>query len=306
MAALEELLVAALTSDATLAPLLATWDGLPAVFVEAAWDDQADGWGEGGQYPRIVLSVVRGWDPARSVDGTVRMYVAGEATQLVVVRDRATLVLQDRVYRPDGEVPQVTRARGSMLEPITLDSEKNLQEHQVEFDLVMLVPAVTFEPDPVQAMIDASTAQFGASMQTNPATWGPTDAVPALYWTVNSWEQAPKTVRLNKGRLLRRWNVELRAHVLSPDAQVRLRWSREVAEWLSRKLTFVMPDGSSLDTVHTARVMPGEDPVRAGQVQVGLNFRTVTAADPTIRPLRHIHTTDGSDMSDLNVRTAAP
>jgi hypothetical protein len=320
MATLDELVAQALAADPTLAGLLATWNGEPAVFVDAAPDDTDPGWARGEQYPRVEVSVIRGWDPARSVDGTVRLAVSGQDVELVPVRDRATLVLQDRLYRPTGEPPQVTRARGATLEPITVDEERNLQEHSVEFDLVMLMALATFEPDPVQTAIDWTVDTFGTALQADPATWGPTDGVPALYWSVTSFEQAPKAVTLNRERQLRRWNVELRGHVLSPDTQQRLLWSRTVAEALANMPSLQMADGSWMETVSRPRVLLGADPVRDGQVQVGFNFRTVTGepmvpagpggvppAEPLIKPLRHVHTTEPeSDMTDLDVRTAAP
>ena len=74
---LEELIYTRLVQEKELAESLAKYEGVPAVFLQKAPDDKAQGWGV-SQYPRADYLVDMTADPERHSSGRVIVGIALE------------------------------------------------------------------------------------------------------------------------------------------------------------------------------------------------------------------------------------
>lgn len=147
------------------------------------------------------------------------------------------------------------------------------------FSLAWLA-GTTYAPDPVAAL-NTWTATVIAGAQTNPATWNPQDATPAVYWRL----AAP---RATEQRCWGAWiDAELRAHVIAPSPLVRATVTRRLVEALAAAHQLALSDGSPL-FVREAAGEPAADPFDAGQVRLAARFGVLSAA--AVAPaLEHAH-----------------
>ena len=76
---LEELIYTRLVQEKELAESLAKYEGVPAVFLQKAPDDKAQGWGV-SQYPRADYLVDMTADPERHSSGMVSVNVYSDDT----------------------------------------------------------------------------------------------------------------------------------------------------------------------------------------------------------------------------------
>lgn len=104
----------------------------------------------------------------------------------------------------------------------------------------------TFEPDPVAGLRSWTAAKWPAvgippvaQIQTDPATWAPSNAAPGILFRL----QGIPT-------MLEQWNsvswlrATLRAHVIAPDRTTRLQWTKRLTEALSVARSVALGDGS--------------------------------------------------------------
>jgi hypothetical protein len=87
--------------------------------------------------------------------------------------------------------------------------------------------ATTYAIDPVAALAAWTTATFGPSVGTDPATWTPADATPGVYWRVD------RELAVERQPWGSWYDVEIRGHVVAPTPTARRAWARRVAERLA-------------------------------------------------------------------------
>ena len=101
----------------------------------------------------------------------------------------------------------------------------------------------------------------GTPAQTDPLTWNPSDANPALYWRL---EDVLERERLNWGS----WLTGLfRGHVLAMDSDARATHLRRCVELLSNARYITIEHLSELDILDL-RVRSLDNPFRVGQIQL--------------------------------------
>jgi len=129
---------------------------------------------------------------------------------------------------------------------------------------------LTYEPDPVAAL-QTWTATTWPDVHTDPATWTPADASPGIYWRLVRLIPAQITAAVN-------WlEVQITAHVLAPNASVRLTWIRKITEGLAKQRRLTMSDGGPLELLKVTADSEA-DPMRRGQVQVTARFGVLQPA----------------------------
>jgi hypothetical protein len=128
---------------------------------------------------------------------------------------------------------------------------------------------LTYNPDPVSAL-RSWIASTWPELQTDPSTWTPSNANPAVYWRI---EGLPRSEPTNWGAWL---DAQFRAHVIAPSAATRLTWVRRITEGLALQGRVKLSDGSPLLFSPPAADMEA-DPMRAGQVRLAARFGVLRA-----------------------------
>lgn len=118
---------------------------------------------------------------------------------------------------------------------------------------------------PADATIIAATLRSGQGLQTDPATWSPSDMQPGLYWRTDRIEDIERT----------NWGVwvtsRFRGHLVAPGDQNRLYWMRRIAQWLSAQGRIYLSDSSPM-TVLSVAVEVEANPFTAGQIALTGRF----------------------------------
>lgn len=164
-----------------------------------------------------------------------------------------------------GGVPHYIEYTGTASEDI-VDEDWDALTRGLRFQVYSLAWLLhaPIEPDPVTAMQLWSEARF-PEMQTNPVTWSPKDANPALYWRVDSTTNVQAT---NWGA----WIVmQLKGHVIAPDVSIRRVGTDKIIRMLAIDNRAYMTDGSMMK-IESASADGGYDPFRQGQIQVSVRF----------------------------------
>jgi hypothetical protein len=275
MAVLEELLYQQLTGDATMTELLATWSSKPAVFEYRAPDDKDKGWGS-AQYPRIDYIVQRREDPERRVQGTVLINVWDTTEGSVAIESVSTQVLallDGSMYHPDDEPVEGLRWSRSELFSVgreqsdvsmgEMPSSDLIYGMYLEFNLLAFPLQTTFEPDPITALTNWAASITG--IQSDPMAWTPTSGEPALYWRFESQQVA------ELDQAVTWFNAIIYGHILGPQPQDRLKWTRQVTEKLATDRCIVLSDGSPM-FVQKLSADTRQDPLKIGQIKLTARY----------------------------------
>lgn len=287
MAVLEELLFQQLSGDATLATLLATWTNRPAVFEYRAPDDKDKGWGT-AQYPRIDYIVRRQEDPERKVSGTVMINVWDSTEGSTAIESVGTQVmglLDGAMYHPDDEPVEGLRWSSSELFSVGREqSDVSMAEippsdliygMYLEFDLLAFPLQTTYEPDPIAAL--TAWAESITGIQSDPTVWTPTSGEPALYWRFESQQVA------EMDQTVTWYDATIYGHILGPQPQDRLNWTRQVTDKLAIDRCVVLSDESPL-FVQKLSADTKQDPLKVGQIKLTARYGVLVSASSQANP----------------------
>lgn len=143
----------------------------------------------------------------------------------------------------------------------------------------------TLPLDPVAALAAWTTANF-PSVSSDPATWTPDDATPAVYWRVDRIQEAAP---LSRGVW---WTLVVRGHVLVPDVRLRNDWIMRIIARLAFQHHVVMADGSWLTFQPNAFEGDVEaDPFRQGQIVARARMFTAESCDVVAGPIDNVFAT---------------
>lgn len=261
MSALEELLYQRLTDDQNLSGLLASYDGMPAVFELMAPRDSDPGW-SGNQTPRMEFVVSRQEDPERRVSGQVTITILHRWESFAAVAEIETRVrslLDGATFRSDEGTVSL---RWNRAEPF--DQDPDYRGLEVVYDLIAWPSGLTYSPDPVQAFRNWATQRW-PDLQVDPETWSPTDASPALYLRFAAIEGEE---RLQWGSWI---TGRFQGHILAPSPSVRVEWIRRVTEGLALDRRLNLGDGSRI-FIQRLQADSEADPFRTGQIRIQAQF----------------------------------
>lgn len=136
--------------------------------------------------------------------------------------------------------------------------------------------SLSYAPDPV-AVLRAWVNQTWPSVQTDPASWDPRDATPAIYWRLVTVAPSAFTA----------WGAwitgGLRAHIIAPAALTRLAWTRRLTEGLALTPRLLLAGGVPLDLLNVSADSEA-DPMAVGQVRLSARWGIVRAVPGEIMP----------------------
>ena len=289
---LEELIYGRLAGNKTLQTELAKFCDSPAVFLQKAPDDKADGWAaDKAQYPRIDYLVDYVANPERHSSGmvTVNIYsseesaIAGGAKppeELVpAVRSALTdVILQadDRPYAVSWERTELFELRDSQ-SPNTL-----VNGAMLTFLLIAFPRQETKTPDPAKGMEEFihgwedGALVIGRDLIHD--VYVPSDYHPAFYVRVTDYRSNRETYAL-------RWiDCNLAIHVITPTPEGRSGWTRYLADTLEYYGEVILLDDSPM-LIQSIEVDNAAEYLTRGQITVRAQFSI-----PTYRyapPLKH-------------------
>lgn len=223
--------------------------------------------------------------------------------------------LEDRRFDA-GVAPNVTNHYALKLSEgvDTLERDFDAITRQINFEVWNLdwLLQETYDPDPLAALrawTEAKWPPLGnppvAQVQTDPATWEPSSTAPGIYWRL-----------VGIPRVVEQWAtvswVEQRiaGHILTPDKQNRLAWTRRLTEALSVQRRLILqdplPPGAPVGAVPARHPMDfmavagdsSAHPMRQGQVLLTVRYG-VLHEEAVVSPL--IHATVSGDVEEQEV-----
>lgn len=295
---LEELISALFKADETLKKRLAQYMDVPAVFMQSAPADTQQGWGETGQYPRIVYTVDMRADSERKTAGTVRVDLLCDVTGTLPEELEHVVIdcMKDLIVQPDGGSPYCFAWGTKQGFELESSSKSNLAEKRIVgtemlFNILEYPEQITADPDPVYTMnlflkerlpdafvlgIDSMSDHFKRA----------TEDEPVLYVRLIDTGIERMTFGIA-------WmKCTLSIHIIAPDSAARTKWARVVLNALAQKGEAIMPDKSVM-LFGTTRANNAFDYLSTGQVTLEAVYtipRIENLGNPMAPAIRKINT----------------
>lgn len=281
---IEQALYDHLKSQEALAPFLATYAGVPAVFMQEAPVDNDPEWASGSQYGRIVFSVDLQGDPARTLGGTLMVDI---------------LCKKDEQYPEDIE-PIVRKlihgyffsngtfavaAQWSNSSPFT-EPQNQVSGCTVVFALLAF-PILTTTGLDVIARLNEWTSQVEGLYVINhdklPSTaWKPGKGESAVYWRRLRVGPATKI----RDRYATIWRTAtIKGHIFSEDIATASAVADNLIFQLYASKRLLKPGESPIMVDDRNTQDDGADPLMTGQLTVEATYaiNRYTSTDKTIQ-----------------------
>lgn len=243
---LEELIYTRLVQEKELAESLAKYEGVPAVFLQKAPDDKAQGWGV-SQYPRADYLVDMTADPERHSSGMVSVNVYSDDTGKPP-EELAPLVriaLCDVVMQADDGAYCITWARTELFEMNDSQNPNTLVNGcSLTFLLIAFPQQITQAPDPALAIQEFLKRWETDALVINKdhieSFYEPSDFHPAIYVRISGTKKKRQTCALT-------WmECSMAIHVIAPTPEARNSWTRYLYDTLARLGEIILLDGAPL------------------------------------------------------------
>lgn len=287
---LEDLIFDRLISRQTLIDKLAKFGAMPAVFYLAAPSDQANGWQDRRQTPRIDYSLDRQANPERHSSGTVVINIWCNETEIPPeeIEPDVKNALCDVFMQPDAEqMPYcLVWARSDAFEsPRTTTNNNYIKGITIQFDALAFPNQLTTSPDPVRAInnyvrtILPEATIIGSDILPN--YYIPSATEPAFYFRILSLETARITNAVA-------WlNVAIAGHIYAPTTASRIRWMKAFTDELVLHSEALMEDGSPM-VITNIRADSTADHLTTGQLRITAQYG-VLRRQPEAQKLMHPH-----------------
>ncbi|HBD86336.1 MAG TPA: hypothetical protein DC001_02790 [Clostridiales bacterium] len=267
---IESQLLSHLIADKTLGPMLATYNGKPAIFEQTAPGDKDKNW-SGKQFSRIIYDIDTEASPARKTTGTLRIDV--ESTDSSTQFDAISPVLKAAIdgYFFSSDDGNAVAARWLRSDNFTTDESHSVFGCTHTYDLYAFpVQNVEDSMDPV-AVINTETKKQSPDakvigVDTLDNAWAPTDAAPAIYWRSSDVRSDPAMSNYDSWAVA--WlQVTMQGHVFAPSQTRRNSIVKRLGQVICQGQRLLFADGSPL-TIRSMRIDNGADPLRDGQITV--------------------------------------
>lgn len=284
---IEEALYNHLKSQSALFPLLATYNGEPAVFNQEAPADTDPLWGDGAQYSRIVFAVDIQGDPERAMGGTLTVDVMCKDGK-ALPEDLEPLVrgFIDGYFFSSGTFTVAAQWKST-----SYFTEPTEQVSGCTIGFVLLgFPVITTDaPDIVDRFNEWSAALDGLHVINHdplPQTaWKP-DETSALYWRVVQDKECtwiPSTFQTL-------WRTaHVRCHIFSKDNATAAKVARDLIVRLHSCKRLFKEGESPIVVNRDNTVENGADPLKTGQVTIEATYGII------------IHIDEGDPIININV-----
>jgi hypothetical protein len=246
--------------------------------------------------PQPVLLVVMGErvpeDPWAGASEPVEVWIyAKTLTEIDVIQSSVLAVLDSRIL-------QETTATTAQQRYLVVHQDGGVGDYQdpdwgnalvrtVSFRVFTLgwFASTTYEPDPVVTLRQYTEATW-PDTQSDPLSWNPSNANPAVYWRVDRVSQVE---RVNWGSWI---TASVRGHVLAPDQIVQETWTRRVQEKMTLLKRLRLTDGSDMEVLQNSFFDVNADPMRTGQLRMDIrwgvldqSFETASTGEPLNRAM---------------------
>ena len=267
---MEALIRQRLSMNSDLGERLATYREEPAIFLQEAPDDTAEGWGE-AQFPRIVFLMDTFADAERGVMGGLSVDIicteAGHAPEDIEPYVREALA--GVFFTPDsGKTFSPKWRETGVFKNILREQEALILGMSVSFDVYEFPLMETSDPDPVAAINeyalgwDENLAVIGRTEL--PSIFEPSRERPAAYFRRTAF-----SIDLQTNTAV--WNLcDLAVHLFAPELKDRLEWLEQFAQSLALDGEVTMLDGSPM-FLRNVRYNANADEV-TGQLTVSVRY----------------------------------
>ncbi len=270
---LEDLIYNRLIQRTELTEKLARFEDVPAVFYQSPPGDQASGWKNKQQYPRLDFIVDLQANTERQTSGlmTLNIWCNEAGIQPEEIEPEVQNALRDIFMQPAEQPPYCLRwVRSDNFE---LKSNTTKGSHVIGitalFDVLAFPNQETTDPDPVMAMNqfirewEPEAVVIGAD--TLPDYFMANNMKPAFYFRLAalSLERETNTVV---------WmNASIAGHIFAPAAESRLKWLKYLVDTLSLKGEVTMLDTSPM-FIRSIKADSAVDYLATGQLQLNVRF----------------------------------
>ena len=252
---LEDLIYKWMTGKEEIAGQMSAYDQGPAIFMQSAPSDTQQEWRRCIQYHRIVYAVDMSADIERKSSGVLHidLYCDAAGTLPEMIEPHIRAAFKDLVMKPAGGSPYCfvwSRREGFEIE--SNNSDKRIIGYGLVFDILEYPNQITTDPDPVEAMNYALKSAFPDLRilwhdEIDEFTVA-TNEHPIVYVRAVNHSVDHMTYALT-------WmNCLISIHVICPEADARLKWTRTISTFLSVAGETKMLDGSLILFMgHTVR-----------------------------------------------------
>ena len=266
----EEKIYDYLKNNQLITQFLATYAGMPAVFLQEAAQDTDPGWG-GEQYGRLVFGLDYAGDPERAVSATlwVDVYSRKDGPDPEEVAPVISAEMNNRFFADGEEVIALSWNGTSGFQETRND--KLVNGVTLTFDVLYFPKQLTTEPDPVEAINRWTKEQLQNAIVIGvdelPASWTPLES-PTIYWRVASIGHStlyPDTFNCT-------WHsVDLSGHIMIDNTNTRLTVCKAIIDELTAAEPVIMKDKSPMFVTRiTART--ANDAIKTGQITVSASY----------------------------------
>jgi hypothetical protein len=270
---LEDLIYRRLIERTELTEKLARFEDVPAIFYQSAPGDQADGWKNKKQYPRLDFIVDMQANPERQSSGlmTLNIWCNETGTPPEEIEPEVRNALCDVFMQPAGHSPYClawARSDGFEVSNNTIKGS-HVTGITVLFDVLAFPNQETTDPDPVLAM-----NQFVREWEPAAVMIG-ADALPD-YFTAEVRRPAfyfrLATLGLERETNTVAWmNASIAGHIFAPTAESRIQWLKYLVDTLAIQGEVTMLDTSPM-FIRNIKADSAVDYLITGQLRINVRF----------------------------------
>jgi len=270
---LEDLIYKRLIERTAITDKLARFEDVPAIFYQSSPGDQADGWKNKKQYPRLDFVVDMQANPERQNSGLMTLNIwcneAGISPEEIEPEIRSALC--DVFMQPAGQPPYcLAWARSDNFEM----SRNTLKGSHVIgttilFDVLAFPCQETADPDPIMAMNEFVKEWEPAAVLIGrdklPDYFTADKNKPAFYFRLATLEMAQETNTVT-------WmNGSIVGHIIAPTAEVRLQWLKYLVDTLASQGEVTMLDTSPM-FIRSIKADSAANYLITGQLRINVRF----------------------------------
>lgn len=270
---LEDLIYNRIIQRTELTEKLARFEDVPAIFYQSPPGDQASGWKNKQQYPRLDFIVDLQANTERQTSGlmTINIWCNEAGIQPEEIEPEVQNALRDIFMQPEEQPPYCLRwVRSDNFE---LKSNTTKGSHVIGitalFDVLAFPNQETTDPDPVMAMNqfirewEPGVVVIGAD--TLPDYFMANDRKPAFYFRLAALSLERET------NIVAWMNASIAGHIFAPAAEARLKWLKYLVDTLSLKGEVAMLDTSPM-FIRSIKADSAVDYLATGQLQLNVRF----------------------------------
>lgn len=270
---LEDLIYNRIAERTAITEKLARFGTTPAAFYQSAPGDQAEGWKNKKQYPRLDYIVDMQANPERQSSGIMMLNIwcdeTGAPPEEIEPEIRSALC--DVFMQPDDRPPYcLAWVRSDSFEtPSNNTKGSHVNGITVLFDVLAFPWQETADPDPILAMnhfikeLVPEAKVIGADALADYFVPGTT--TPAFYFRIASLETARETNTVV-------WmNATIAGHIFAPTTAARLQWLKYLVDALAVRGEVTMLDTSPM-LFRNIRADSAADHLTTGQLRLAVQF----------------------------------